>query len=63
MKTKEKIVAGKPIKVEAPTREECAGKVRAIRKEAEAQGLKETAGGFISLEGDAFVTELNFVKP
>ena len=63
--TAQAIIPGKPIKVEASTRDEANKKVKELRKQAEAEGLTETSSGFVFFnpekEGDnAFSAILMF---
>lgn len=47
------IVAGKPIKVEADSRQECTDQLNDLRKQAEADGMTQTEGGFIEYQRTA----------
>ena len=61
--TSKAITPGKPVKVEASSRNEAGEKIAEIRKEAAKQGLTEQEGGFISATEDGtFIAELKFTK-
>lgn len=69
-KTKNEIPAievGKPIKIEAASRQECAEKVDELRNQGEADGMTYMEGGFIEYERtaegeDKFWAVITFVK-
>lgn len=47
------IEAGKPITIEADSRQEATDKLNELRKQAEADGMTQTEGGFIEYQRTA----------
>lgn len=56
------IESGKPIKITADSREEATEKLTALRKQAEAEGLTPSEGGFVEHREGEFFAVITFTK-
>lgn len=56
------IESGKPIKITADSREEATEKLTALRKQAEAEGLTPSEGGFVEHREGEFFAVITFIK-
>ena len=53
---------GKPIEIKATSRDEAAKKLSELRKQAEAEGLAPSEGGFIQHREGEFFAVITFIK-
>ena len=56
------IESGKPIEIKATNRDEAAKKLSELRKQAEADGLAPSEGGFIQHREGEFFAVITFIK-
>ena len=56
-----KIESGKPIEIHADSRDEAAKKLNELRKQAEAEGMTPSDGGFIQHREGEFFAVITFV--
>ena len=56
------IESGKPIEIKADSREEATQKLSKLRKQAEAEGLTPSEGGFIQHREGEFFAVITFIK-
>ena len=56
------IESGKPIEIKATSRDEATKKLSELRKQAEAEGLAPSEGGFIQYREGEFFAVITFVK-
>lgn len=56
------IESGKPIEIKATSRDEAAKKLSELRKQAEADGLAPSEGGFIQHREGEFFAVITFIK-
>ena len=56
------IESGKPIEIKADSREEATQKLSELRKQAEAEGLTPSEGGFIQHREGTFSAVITFIK-